>query len=40
MVDVNQALGGNGPFLPERAGGLPTGDLARLYCSILAEMKC
>jgi butyrate kinase len=33
MVDVNQALDGTGPFAPERAGGLPVGDVIRLcYC--------
>ncbi len=30
MVDVNQALDGTGPFAPERAGGLPVGDVARM----------
>ncbi len=30
MVDVNQALDGTGPFSPERAGGLPVGDVARM----------
>ena len=30
MVDVNQALDGTGPFAPERAGGLPVGDVLRL----------
>jgi butyrate kinase len=30
MVDVNQALDGTGPFSPERAGGLPVGDIVRL----------
>jgi butyrate kinase len=30
MVDVNQALDGTGPFSPERSGGLPVGDVARL----------
>jgi butyrate kinase len=30
MVDVNQALDGTGPFAPERAGGLPVGDVVRL----------
>lgn len=33
MVDVNQALDGTGPFSPERAGGLPIGDLARMCYS-------
>jgi butyrate kinase len=30
MVDVNQALDGEGPFAPERAGGLPVGDVVRM----------
>ncbi|MCL2609476.1 MAG: butyrate kinase [Treponema sp.] len=30
VVDVNNALDGEGPFSPERSGGLPSGDLARL----------
>jgi butyrate kinase len=30
MVDVNQALDGNGPFAPERSGGLPVGDVVRM----------
>ncbi|MEA3460080.1 MAG: butyrate kinase, partial [Chloroflexota bacterium] len=34
MVDVNQALDGTGPFSPERAGGLPVGDVARMCYSI------
>jgi butyrate kinase len=33
MVDVNQALDGTGPFAPERAGGLPVGDVIRLCYS-------
>ena len=33
MIDVNQALDGTGPFSPERAGGLPIGDLVRLAYS-------
>lgn len=33
MVDANQALDGTGPFSPERAGGLPIGDLARIAYS-------
>ncbi len=33
MVDVNQALDGTGPFSPERAGGLPVGDVLRLAFS-------
>ena len=30
MVDVNQALDGTGPYAPERAGGLPVGDVVRM----------
>lgn len=33
IVDVNNALNGDGPFAPERAGGLPTGDLVKLCFS-------
>lgn len=33
MVDVNQALDGTGPFSPERAGGLPIGDVMRMATS-------
>jgi butyrate kinase len=33
VVDVNNALDGDGPFSPERSGGLPAGDLARLCFS-------
>lgn len=33
MIDVNQALDGTGPFSPERAGGLPIGDLVRMAYS-------
>jgi butyrate kinase len=33
MIDVNQALDGTGPFSPERSGGLPVGDVARLCYS-------
>lgn len=32
-VDVNNALHGDGPFSPERAGGLPVGDLVGLCYS-------
>ena len=41
-VDVNNALNGDGPFAPERAGGLPTVSLAKLCYSgkyTFAEMK-
>jgi butyrate kinase len=34
QVDVNQALDGTGPFSPERAGGLPVGDVLRMAYSI------
>ncbi len=33
MIDENQALDGEGPFAPERSGGLPVGDLARICFS-------
>ncbi|MHB0857013.1 MAG: butyrate kinase [Anaerolineae bacterium] len=33
MVDVNQGLDGTGPFSPERAGGLPVGDVMRMAFS-------
>lgn len=33
VVDVNNSLDGDGPFSPERAGGLPAGDLVRLCFS-------
>lgn len=33
MVDVNQGLDGTGPFAPERAGGLPVGDVLRMAFS-------
>ncbi|MTI94863.1 MAG: butyrate kinase [Firmicutes bacterium] len=33
VVDVNNALDGEGPFSPERAGGLPVGDLVKLCFS-------
>lgn len=42
IVDVNNALDGDGPFSPERTGGLPAGDLAKLCFSgkyTLEEMK-
>ena len=34
MVDVNQALDGTGPFAPERAGGLPVGDVVRMCFNV------
>jgi len=30
VVDVNNALDGDGPFSPERAGGVPAGDLVKM----------
>lgn len=42
VIDVNNALDGDGPFSPERSGGLPTGALIQLCFSgdiTLAEMK-
>ncbi|NCC73832.1 MAG: butyrate kinase [Sphingobacteriia bacterium] len=33
VVDVNNGLDGDGPFSPERAGTLPTGDLVRMCFS-------
>lgn len=33
VVDVNNALNGDGPFAPERSGGLPTGDLVKMCFS-------
>lgn len=30
VIDVNNALNGDGPFTPERSGGLPVGDLAAI----------
>jgi len=35
MIDVNQALDGTGPFSPERAGGLPVGDVVRICYGLL-----
>jgi len=42
IIDVNNALNGEGPFSPERSGTLPTEQLARLCFSgkyTLAEVK-
>jgi len=33
VIDVNNALNGDGPFTPERSGGLPSGQLADLCFS-------
>ncbi len=42
VIDVNNALDGDGPFSPERAGGVPVGSLMRLCFSgelSMSEMK-
>ena len=42
VIDVNNALDGEGPYSPERSGGVPIGDLVKLCYSgnyTLAEMK-
>jgi len=42
VIDVNNALGGDGPFSPERSGGLPSNQLVELCFSGLytaAEVK-
>jgi butyrate kinase len=42
VIDVNNALDGEGPFSPERSGGVPVGSLVDLCFSgkfTLAEMK-
>lgn len=42
VIDVNNALDGDGPFSPERAGGVPTGALMKLCFSgelTLQEVK-
>lgn len=33
VVEVNNALDGDGPFSPERSGGVPSGDLAKMCFS-------
>lgn len=33
VIDVNNALDGEGPFSPERAGGLPVGDVVKMCFS-------
>lgn len=33
VIDVNNALNGDGPYSPERSGGLPVGELVRLCFS-------
>lgn len=39
VIDVNQALDGEGPFSPERSGTLPAADLARLCYSGIYSLK-
>lgn len=39
VIDVNNALDGEGPFSPERTGTLPAGDLARLCFSTQYTLK-
>jgi butyrate kinase len=42
VIDVNNALDGEGPFSPERSGGLPVGDLVKMCFSgkyTYGEMK-
>lgn len=39
VIDVNNALDGDGPFSPERSGTLPTGDLVRLCFSGKYDVK-
>jgi butyrate kinase len=39
VIDVNNALDGDGPFSPERAGGLPVGQLAKLCFSGELSLK-
>ena len=37
VIDVNNALNGEGPFSPERAGGLPVGDVMQLVWDSQSE---
>lgn len=39
IIDVNNALEGDGPFSPERAGSLPAGDLVKLCFSGAYSME-
>ncbi|RPI00750.1 MAG: butyrate kinase [Calditrichaeota bacterium] len=39
VIDVNNALDGEGPFSPERTGSLPVGDLVRYCFSGQAELQ-
>lgn len=38
VIDVNQALDGDGPFSPERSGSLPSGALAKFCFSGIATL--
>lgn len=39
VIDVNNALDGDGPFSPERAGGLPTGGFRQMIYRLGDEKK-
>jgi butyrate kinase len=39
VIDVNNGLDGDGPFSPERSGGLPSGSLAKLCYSQRYELR-
>ncbi|MCD6594654.1 butyrate kinase [bacterium] len=39
VIDVNNALNGDGPFAPERSGGLPAADLVKLCFSGKYQLK-
>lgn len=39
VIDVNNALDGEGPFSPERSGALPAADLARLCFSGVYDLE-
>ena len=39
VIDVNNALDGEGPFTPERSGGLPAGDVVKLCYSDEYDLK-
>lgn len=39
VIDVNNGLDGDGPFSPERSGGLPSGALAKLCFSRRFELR-
>ena len=41
VIDVNNALDGDGPFSPERSGGLPVGDLIKMcFSGSIPWKKC